>query len=324
MPRNVNKDSIIARPGPADYQKLSSAGFATPTDPLDVGAISLDTDTGDKWEWTGSVWVPTHRAGKQEVIARDYYNAVREGLIPGHTLEDKFGSAVNIGTSFVPVSTSQTYQTYTTAQALEIVSNDNTNDIPAGSGARSVTIIGLDGSWDLQSETVALNGTTAVNLVNSYTRIFRLYVASSGTYATTATPSHNSIITVRDQATSTVIWGQIIQDPGATMGLGQSEIGCVSIPDGYIARLMSRSINIESTKSAHVIFFVREGADNTSAPYSPMLAKYVRRGMANNIESQFKAEILQITGPADFGFMARAVTGTTSIEVDFQYILEAA
>jgi hypothetical protein len=60
------------------------------------------------------------------------------------------------------------------------VSSDNTNDAAAGTGARTIVISGLDASYNEITETVTLNGQTAVNTTNSYLRINDIYVATAG------------------------------------------------------------------------------------------------------------------------------------------------
>lgn len=58
----------------------------------------------------------------------------------------------------------------TVAAAGTIVST-NANDTAAGTGGRTVRIIGLDSNFDTIGETVTLNGLTPVALANSYIRI---------------------------------------------------------------------------------------------------------------------------------------------------------
>ena len=76
--------------------------------------------------------------------------AARQGIIPGVKIVHKWGHNTNVGTSFVPVTSSGTYQTPTSAQALEILSSD-ANDAAAGTGARTVIVEGLDANWEYQT-----------------------------------------------------------------------------------------------------------------------------------------------------------------------------
>lgn len=60
------------------------------------------------------------------------------------------------------------------------VSSANANDTSAGTGARTVYISGLDANYNEVSETVALNGQTAVTTANSYVHVNDAYVTSAG------------------------------------------------------------------------------------------------------------------------------------------------
>lgn len=100
------------------------------------------------------------------ILDRNWLIDVGKGLIPGHSILHKFGYG-SVGTSLTPVTSSLTYQTPTTATALEILSSD-ANDTAAGTGARTVTVEGLDGSGNPLTETVSMNGTAAVALSNSF------------------------------------------------------------------------------------------------------------------------------------------------------------
>lgn len=67
------------------------------------------------------------------------------------------------------------------AAALQMsVSSSNANDTSAGTGARTVYISGLDANHNVASETVTLNGQTAVTTQNSYLHINEAYVATAG------------------------------------------------------------------------------------------------------------------------------------------------
>lgn len=67
----------------------------------------------------------------------------------------------------------------TSAEIIQL-SSTNANDTSAGTGARTLLIEGLDNNYDLQSETVTLNGLATVNTVNSYLRVHKLTCTSAG------------------------------------------------------------------------------------------------------------------------------------------------
>lgn len=60
------------------------------------------------------------------------------------------------------------------------VSSASTADTSAGTGAQSVEISGLDANYGEISETISLNGQTAVNTIKKYLRVFRCVVRSAG------------------------------------------------------------------------------------------------------------------------------------------------
>lgn len=57
LPKNLNNDTALFRFGKPDYSKLDAASFPSPSDPKDQGAILEVTDTGYRYQWTGSMWV---------------------------------------------------------------------------------------------------------------------------------------------------------------------------------------------------------------------------------------------------------------------------
>ena len=93
-----------------------------------------------------------------------FYLEVAQGKIPGHSMLNKFGYNPSIGSlAFETIwETGDNYPWQTSAVTVDVVS-DNTNDVnTTGSGARTLRIQGLDGSYNLAEETVNLNGTSTV------------------------------------------------------------------------------------------------------------------------------------------------------------------
>ena len=86
----------------------------------------------------------------------NFWINITRGLIDEYEEIHKFGTSDAVGTTFVPIARGNVYQTPTTAQALEVVSTD-ANDTAAGTGARTVTVIGLDSTWQEITQTVPMN-----------------------------------------------------------------------------------------------------------------------------------------------------------------------
>jgi len=240
-------------------------------------------------------------------------------LVDGAQAVRKFGAAMGIGTSLVPIATSQVYRTPTTAASLELVSDSNDDTSPSGSGALSVEVIGIaDWSVGEVSETVAMNGTTAVALSTSFLRVYRMKVATSGTYASSTAPSHNSVITLRETGDGDE-WASMNSTSG--FGLGQSEIAASSIATGKIGIMSKASVFVEASKTATVVFFERPNADIIVAPFDVMRSKLT----IHNIEGGFNADPIvpygPFVGPCDIGWMGAATSQTANISASYTMVI---
>jgi hypothetical protein len=111
-----------------------------------------------------------------------FYTRVAQGTVPGYSSFSVFGYNPDVD---------QTEETIwpdggliphpTTDSQLTIVSTSTDDDgSPAGTGARTVYIEGLDENYEIVSETVTMNGTTGVTTTNSYMYVNQFYVATAG------------------------------------------------------------------------------------------------------------------------------------------------
>jgi hypothetical protein len=107
---------------------------------------------------------------------------VSRGQIMGHTTVTVFGYNPDVDTSEESVWPDGGVVPHpTVASQLTIVSTDAADDgSPAGTGARTVYIAGVDGNYNVVSETITMNGTTGVTTTNSYLYVNEFYVATAG------------------------------------------------------------------------------------------------------------------------------------------------
>jgi hypothetical protein len=105
---------------------------------------------------------------------------VARGQVAWHRNVTVFGFNGDIDSSPETVWPGGGLLTFPSAALQMSVSSGSVNDTSGGTGARTVYISGLDGSYNEISETVTLNGQTAVATENSYLRINEAYVASAG------------------------------------------------------------------------------------------------------------------------------------------------
>jgi hypothetical protein len=121
-------------------------------------------------------YVSQTQYGKNEVFGLQ----VSRGQVQGHSAVIVFGYNPDVDTTQESVwPDGGTVPHPTSASVLKISSSD-ANDTSAGTGARTVFIEGLDGDYAVVSETVTLNGQTAVNTTRSYLYVNSFYVVTVG------------------------------------------------------------------------------------------------------------------------------------------------
>lgn len=107
---------------------------------------------------------------------------VSRGQIQGHSNVIVFGYNADVDTSEESVWPDGGLVPHPAAASVLKISSSDTNDDgdPVGTGARTVYIEGLDGDYNVVSETVTLNGQTEVNTTNSYLYVNQFYVLTVG------------------------------------------------------------------------------------------------------------------------------------------------
>ena len=164
---------------------------------------------------------------------------VGRGMISGHQPVQIFGYSTTVGsTALGPLwegltLSGGTYAYPSSAGQVVLVSSSASD-----TSALSVQIQGLDASYNLLSETIALNGTTNVTSVNSYFRINGLFI-TNGTNVGTITAK-----------IATVLYAQI------NPGVGQTQMSIYTVPSGYSFYLtyVQANASIGFTSSAYMTY----------------------------------------------------------------------
>lgn len=152
--------------------------------------------------------------------------ALAAGELGGKSAVNRFGLNADVDTGTVPETVWGGGGAYAwqaaAAFSLEILSS-STNDASAGTGARTVTVVGLDATWAEQTQTVTLNGTTVVALTGTWLRVNSVTVATTGSGGTNA-----GTLTLR------------LASAGATqavvqIGYGRSDMAIYTVPLGKTA-----------------------------------------------------------------------------------------
>jgi ribulose 1,5-bisphosphate carboxylase large subunit-like protein len=112
-------------------------------------------------------------------------------------------------------------------EALNIVSS-SAADAAAGTGQRTIKIVGLDANGASQEETVTLNVTTPVVTSSTWTRVHRVFGVTAGSGGTNA-----GAITVKHNVTTANVFAVM------KAGRSQSMLGVYTVPAGRTARVVS-------------------------------------------------------------------------------------
>ena len=108
---------------------------------------------------------------------------IARGAVSQTSHINKFGFNNTVGTDFEILGVGSANFVYPTTAAVASVVSDDANDDDGDTGARTLSIQGLDGNYNEITETVTLNGTSAVTTTATFLRIFRARVETAGTSA---------------------------------------------------------------------------------------------------------------------------------------------
>jgi hypothetical protein len=205
--------------------------------------------------------------GLNTVIPQNWALDAAKGAISGTGIITKFGfnDVVSTGTTpediwnyggvFVPPTTAR----------VHYITSSSSNDTSSGTGARTVLIYGINGSYARITETVTMNGTSNVSTANSYLHIHLMQETSVGSNG-----SNVGTITATAQTDATVTCSM-------DAGQGQSSSTIYLVPDGYkgyIMKIRARMSNTTSNSTAVVALYTQ--------PFGAGYQLKTRLGMNNN------------------------------------------
>jgi hypothetical protein len=114
--------------------------------------------------------------GKTEAFALQ----VSRGQIQGHRNVTVFGFNPDVDTAQVSVWPLPSLITFPSTALQMTVSSASADDTSNGTGARTIVVEGLNASYNEVSETVTMNGQTAVTMTTALIRVNYAYVLTAG------------------------------------------------------------------------------------------------------------------------------------------------
>ena len=297
---------------------------------------------GDNAQGTFRIQMILHRTRDRELtillneVLRDSENAtltrpgsdydidIARGSVGHMGVVHKFGRNEDLGTAIEDVWTvGGTYIWETIASTLEAIST-SANDDAGLTGARSITVEGLDENFEEVSEVIVMNGTTVtLETTTTFIRVNRLYVEDAGSYHTgTVTGGSAGDITLQRSGAGN-IQGEILRtDAGAVVwGFGQSQVGRYTVPAGKTGLLQRLYVDNAAAKNADVAFFQRRGADVIVAPFTAARMFKNWPDLAGRSEHIYKVPLL-VPEKTDVWARARLLSGSAGeVTVNMEIVL---
>lgn len=195
-----------------------------------------------------------------------------------------------------------------TAAATVKVSSSSANDTSAGTGARTVKLWGLNSSYVEQSETITLNGVTAVTSVNTYIAINHIEVLTVGSGGVNA-----GTINVLNNAADT--WLSCAITAGANQGQGSA----FTVPAGKTAILhvANASATLDSIASTVTFSAVRFKTSHPTAG----IKVYNHCGVPSHSLSDLVPPIVTIPEKTTIWLQGKSGAASVLTTVQLKYIL---
>ncbi len=246
---------------------------------------------------------------------QDFYHEVREGNIAGHSIVHKFGRNNSVAdgdwelVSLIGGSTSFR----SSPSTIRIKAGGNVEDTFDGSGARSITVMGLDENLIEVSETIITSGALAsAPTTTSFWRVYRSYVDDVGVYG----GGNLSAINIEDSGSEA---DMIRIGPDK----GQTQYTAFSIPADKIGYLLSVHLSTGHTTPADFRLMTKDGIDTTSAPFPSKKLKNYWDGTLGITRYIPRSPELSLSSGSDIWIEARGSGGSVKVAANFEVLLIA-
>ena len=273
------------------------------TDPWTVdGTVTVNQGT-NPWVISGNVNID-NQATDVTIADSNYEMNIARGLVDSQYNEMKNGYAPSMSTGLATVwglNTTYPWSAWGVGGSRLFVASSNAGDV-----GQTITIEGLDTSFAKISETVTLNGTTAVQTTATFFRINRMYTVTGNA------PAGN--VSARVTSSSGTQVGYILA------GFGRAKGGFFTVPAGYTAYILygdcSSYKNGSGNVSGQVDMFTRTNAGGTR-PFLNQFTAVVANGQYRN---EFIVP-LAIPEKTDIDVQFNPEGNATTVSVNWEMIL---
>jgi hypothetical protein len=171
---------------------------------------------------------------------------------------------------------------------------------------QTITIEGLDASFNEQVQTYTLNGITTVTTAETWTRVNRAYGATFGTYH----GSNEGTITIRNTGAGNI-------QAFIPIGVGTTQKSHYTVPAGMTAYITRFDINVDAAKTSTFRLYTVENADDVTQPFSGgKILRHRVDGISGPHEEALLAPIV-VPEKTDIWWTVEAGASGTDIHVDY-------
>jgi hypothetical protein len=188
---------------------------------------------------------------------------IANGDVDGYAAIHKFGRNPDVGNApetvwmhggkyqYLAVNSPSTVYAYSA----------NSEDSASGTGARTITIQGLDNNFNEIEETITVNGAVSTK---TFLRIYRAFVATAGS---TSTNVGNVLISTGAGGTGTVLADIGTIGTGTTFGLGQTQLALYTIPAGKTGYLTTWNVGCAPMNNKATVLLKSRELDGVDVPF---------------------------------------------------------
>ncbi len=198
---------------------------------------------------------------------------IARGAVAQTSHINKFGYNTSVGTNFETITDLGGDQYYPTSAGIVSVVSSDANDDDGDTGARTMEIQGLDGNYEEISETITLNGTSAVTTTASFHRVFRMRVLTAGTTGT------------NEGNLTASIGGNDVARISAANG-GQTLMAVYTVPKGKTAYLDDFHGSLSKNQEAVFMIRTKNGIESSAWQVKAMFGTF-----ANSVHYHYPVPI---------------------------------
>ena len=186
---------------------------------------------------------------------------ISEGKVLKTSYIHKFGRNPSIGGAPETIWMQGGVYTYLTSPSTVYVSSDNGNDTAGGTGARTVTVQGLDVNYNSVEETLTVGG--SVSTVE-FLRVFRAFVVEAGSVGTNV---GEVLVSTGAGGGGTVLADIGTIGTGSTFGLGQTQLSLYTIPANCTGYLTTWNVGVGTYNSSATVSLYTRVYDNGNSGF---------------------------------------------------------